>query len=732
MTGRTPLDRLAAAHHIEPSYQDIWQNRHETSAETQCALLQAMGVAADSDEAIQASLEAVVAEQTSRLTPSIVVLREGDHVTLPITTEAGRQGPLAWTFRNEDGAERTGRARLSDLDIAEQIDGHGRTMLRRVLPLPVQPPPGYHRCTLILDKAEHTETEIAVTPRHCFLPERLAGNGSLTGLTAPLYGLRSNRNAGIGDFSDLADLAAAATPFGADFIGVNPTHALFPSQPHRISPYSPSSRLFSNVLLIALDEVPELQTSPAASAMLESTEARARFERLRASELVAYEEVAAAKLAVLEVFFRTFAALPENSPRKAAFRAFSEAAGPPLRDHARFEALSEFFSTPDLAKTDWRCWPVGFRTPDATDVQAFADAHADRVAFYTYLQWLAATQLEQAQKRATAAGGLGLYLDLAVGVAPDGAEAWAGQDVLVEGAHIGAPPDDFNPGGQNWGLLPFSPAALQARNYRPFIDLIRHNMRSAGALRIDHIIGLARSFWRPADRDGPGAYVSFPLEDLLGLVALESVRNRCLVVGEDLGTVPEALRKTLDERGLLGCRLLYFERDQNDACRPAEAYPQNCIASIGTHDLPTLAGFWEGRDIAWRKRLGLYPDQARHLADRDEREDLKIKLLKLLLAEELLPEDIDPDRPPGSLTEDLSLAFHRFLGMTPARLKAVQLEDVVGTREQANLPGTIDDYPNWRRKIGVPIEDLVADGRLSLLLNAASAAPLPTRPSAAP
>ncbi|MGI9485624.1 MAG: 4-alpha-glucanotransferase [Geminicoccaceae bacterium] len=733
MTGRTPLDRLAAAHHIELSYEDIWQKRHETSAETQRALLQAMGVSTDSDRAIKESLEAIADEQTSRLTPSIVVLRERDRMTLPITTQREGKSRFAWTFRDEDGVVHEGDGDLDGLEMTERVAVRGIVELRYALPLPVQPPPGYHRCTLVLDEMERAETEIIVTPKRCFLPECLVGARSLAGLTVPLYGLRSRRNAGIGDFSDLADLAATAAPLGADFVGINPTHALFPSQPHRISPYSPSSRLFSNVLLIALDKVPELDTSPAARAMLESTEAQARLERLRTSELVAYEEVSALKLGVLEALFQTFTALPENSLRKAAFRAYCETEGTALQNHARFDALSEWMLRNDSSVTDWRRWPAGYQTPDSPTVQAFADQHADRIAFYAYLQWVARDQLSQAQVSAKKAGGaLGLYLDLAVGVAPDGAEAWAEQDVLVDGVRIGAPPDDFNPGGQNWGLLPLSPTALKADHYRPFIDLIRRNMRAAGALRIDHVLGLARSFWLPAEGDTPGAYIRYPLEDLLGLVALESVRNKCLVVGEDLGTVPETLRKNLDERGLLGCRLLYFERDENDACRPAAAYPQDCIASIGTHDLPTLVGFWQGDDMIWRERLGLYPDQERFIADREEREGLKIKLLKLLLAEELLPDDIDPSRPPAALTENLLLAFHRFIGMTPAKLKAIQLEDVVGAREQANLPGTVDDYPNWRRKIGVPIEELATETTLSQLLEAVSASPLPMQASADP
>lgn len=715
MSAATPLDRLAAACHIEPGYRDIWQRQHETGVETKRALLGAMGVAADSDGAIEDSLDVIAAETVSRLLPPVLVRRVGDQLVLPVTIQAGRAQRLAWTFVREDGAERTGEARFADLDVIERLTVRGETWLRYALPLPMQAPLGYHRCAVVLDEERRTETEIIITPARAFLPEHLKQGRCVTGLMAPLYGLRSERNAGIGDFSDLVTLATMTASLGGDFIGINPTHALFPGQPHRISPYAPSSRLFLNALMIALDKIPELDTSPIARSMLESVD----VDRLRATDLVAYDEVSALKLGVLENLFETFAALPEDAPRKAAFHTFCSTSGTALADHARFEALAEHLARENPSMTDWRDWPEGYRTPGTPDVLAFAEAHADRVTFYGYLQWLAAEQLDAAQSRALDAGmALGLYRDLAVGVAPDGAEAWCHQDVLVEKARIGAPPDDFNPEGQNWGLLPFSPRALQADAYRPFIGLIRHNMRSAGALRIDHVLGLARSFWWPEGADIAGAYVRYPLNDLLGLVALESERNRCVVIGEDLGTVPEILRSELDERDLLGCRLLYFERDEAGTFRSAAAYPRNCIASIGTHDLPTLQGFWNGQDIETREKLGLYPDEAGRRADLEDRARQRSLLLQRLQAENLLPDGIDPEHPPEALTQRLVDAFHRFLGATPAMLKAVQLEDAVSALEQANLPGTIDEHPNWRRKVGPPLERLVRDDRLAALLQA--------------
>jgi 4-alpha-glucanotransferase len=444
---------------------------------------------------------------------------------------------------------------------------------------------------------------------------------------------------------------------------------------------------------------------------------RADIERLRAMELVDYPATLRLKLEALEQLHRAVIG-PDvaGGPALRAFRAFQAEQGASLERQALFDALLEHFIAQDPALGAWQAWPEGYRRPDGARARDFARHNALRVEFFQFLQWLADQQLGAAQAAARDAGmALGLYLDLAVGVDPDGADAWAEPEVVASGVRIGAPPDDFSPKGQDWGLAPLAPHALRARAYAPFVELLRQGMRHAGALRIDHVLGLRRSYWLPPERDLPGAYVTYPLDDLLGLIALESKRQGCVVIGEDLGTVPEGFRETLTEAGLLGCRVLYFEQDEAGEFRGSASYPSACLASIGTHDLPTLAGFWIGRDVDWRERLGLFGDPGQAGRDRAERGSLRARLLRLLAREGLLPQGLDPAAPPLELPWSVVVALHRLLARSPAQLVVMQLEDALGVVEQPNLPGTIGEHPNWRRKLAVPLEALAGDPRVRAL-----------------
>jgi 4-alpha-glucanotransferase len=553
----------------------------------------------------------------------------------------------------------------------------------------------------------------------CFVPGWLE-MGRAWGLTCQLYGLRSQRNWGIGDFEDLAALAELAAGLGADFIGVSPLHALFLADPRRCSPYAPSSRLFLNPIYIAVDRLgAHGETVPNGVAVA------------RASELVDYPAVARVKRTALENRFSAFCEhdFRARTERALAFEAFCSERGAALEDFAIYEALSEALVA-NGHPCGWHVWPDEYRTPDSGLVRRFAKENGARVLFHMWLQWVADEQLRDAQRRALAGGmRIGLYLDLAVGVAPDGAATWSDRELVVPGARIGSPPDAFNERGQDWGLAPLSPAALSERNVEPFGAVIAALMRHAGAIRIDHVMGLMRLYWIPANAGAmDGAYVRYPMPEMMRQLAAASVAKRALVIGEDLGTVPPGFRQVMQDAEIQGYRVLYFERREDQQFRAPPTYPREACACISTHDLPTLAGWWRGTDIDVREQLGRLDAEgvARQRTDRARDRHL---LLAALHGAGLLPSGLErvakgEEPPPRELPVDAVTAAHVFLARTPSRLIAVQLEDLIGAVEQANLPGTVDEHPNWRRKLPVGLEEIAA----TLLFNEITSALARERP----
>jgi len=539
----------------------------------------------------------------------------------------------------------------------------------------------------------------------CFQPERLAEGQRIWGLSLQLYSLRSQRNWGCGDFGDLAALIDLVAQAGGDFIGLNPLHALFPDNPARISPYSPSHRAFLNVLYIDVAAIPEFGHCAAAQSRHASAEFQAQLAALRATECVDFVGVSQAKFALLPLLFKQFQ--QTGGARAQAFSDWREEQGESLTRFARYEALQAHFRTTQNA-WGWPAWPEDYRDPAAPAVAQFAADHADAVDYRAWLQWIAATQLaalaEQAQARGMA---IGLYQDLAVGANTGGAEVWSWQSVFAQGASTGAPPDELNLLGQDWGLPPFVPQRLRAVGYQPFIDILRANMQYAGALRIDHVMGLMRLFWVPPDTPATeGAYVHYPFDDLLGLVARESLHHECLVIGEDLGTVPDGFRERLFEAGVLSYHPLMFERYPDGQFRLPADMPRQALVAAGTHDLPTLSGFWRGVDLDVRTQLMLFPSGELRQRLITERDWDRGRLLWALEREGLLPEGVSKDQSLlPELTEAVIAAIHAYLARSPAMLLVVQPEDLFGLSEQINVPGTLENqHPNWQRKLPLPIE----------------------------
>jgi (1->4)-alpha-D-glucan 1-alpha-D-glucosylmutase len=706
------LRRLAQASGIGLRYHDIWGNLHDVPDATLRTLLAAMGIDASTEAAAGTAVEAQIAQEWRQCIEPMIVVREHAQpwrvrLYLPSRVEAAT---LRVRCVADTGGQRDASVSLSASLEQRVIDGTHWHAYDAEVSSPLDP--GYYAMTFEVGDQALARTRCAVVPRRCYRPPALRQAGARAwGVAAQLYGVRSRRNWGIGDFTDVRTLIGACASTGAGIVGLNPLHALFPHNPLHVSPYSPSSRLFVNPLYLDVEAVENFAECDAARMLVESAAFRERLAALRASELVDYPGVAAAKHEVLERLFASFQNLHQRkrTQRAAAFEAFRHDAGEPLRRHALFEALQEHFFAQDPAGWGWPAWPEAYRDPEAPEVARFERSHARRIDYYAWLQWQCDLQRAAIAEDVASAGvAIGVYTDLAVSIDPGGAEAWARQDLYAKAASVGAPPDAFNREGQDWGLPPIVPGRLRAMHYEPFLATLRANMRHAGALRIDHVMGLMRLFWVPrGGKPADGAYVHYPFDDLAGLVALESHRHRCMVIGEDLGTVPDDVRRTLQAHDVLSYRVLMFERD-DARFRPSQSYPEGALATASTHDLPTLRGWWEGYDIGVRKGLGMIASDEEAARQRDERRNDRDQLVAALDAAGALSDGARADAHLPTLTVELAQAIVAFLASTPSVIAVLQLEDMLLVQEQANVPGTIDEHPNWRRKLPAGLEDALS------------------------
>lgn len=701
--------RLAATAGIESGYWDGLGMRRDLTEATAAALLHALGFNpdADADTHFRTLNDAVF---LAALPPSLVVL-EGATAAMPLSLPLQqRETRIPWLLELEDGGQQRGEFTPAHLTQGEVRDINGLAYGRLILPLPEALPAGYHQFSL---PTYSSTTKLIVAPTRCYIPEPMQQGARCWGLAVQLYTLRSSHNWGIGDFGDLAVLATAAGHAGAAFIGLNPLHARHLANPEEASPYAPSSRLFLDPVYIDVEGVDGFSDCPAVRNAIAAPEFQSMLAAARSAKLVDYAAVTALKLAVLELLFRHFREQGGNSgDADVAFRAFRQAGGPVLARFAEFEAMRLHLREATGSVPGWHEWHEELRHPDGGGLEGFRSAAADRIEFQAYLQWIAASQLQNAAASARAAGmSIGLYRDLAVGAAADSAENWSEQQLFAPGARIGAPPDMLNRQGQNWGLPPWNPQTLARHGYAQFSRLLAANMQNAGALRIDHVMGLMRLFWIPPGMSGAdGGYVRNPFDELVAIVALESVRNHCMVIGEDLGSVPDGLRDRLRDRGVLSYRVLVYERHwQGDGhfCHPDE-YPQQALATVATHDMPTIKEFWLGQDIARRAQLGMYPDAQQRHDEEGRRHAEREGILRLLGQLNLSPHD------PAN-AEDAIVSLHAAVARTRSMLVQIQLDDLVGEIEPVNIPGTHREYPNWRRKLGMSIEAICSDPRWSRL-----------------
>lgn len=706
---QAPLERLRRLRGIAPGFTDYRGREHMLSEETLRALLAAMGHSDQDEAALAQAADRLEQRDWQRVLPPVVVLR-GRHL-VPFTVLAPLLSCICWEVLTEQGESLQGRIEPAGAPVLAERETGTLRHLRLGLALP-DLAPGYHELRLAKDDGTLLgRTRLVVAPAQCYQPGFIGRGDRPWGPALQLYTLRSSRNWGIGDFTDLAGFAEAAAGLGADFVGLNPLHALFPADPVLCAPYSPSSRHFLNVLYIDPEAVEEFAGCVEAQRLFATPGFKARLASLRALPEVDYAGVTACKLEVLRLLHRCFEERADAS-RRAAFEAFRAEGGDDLERFAGFHALQAHFAAAGTPG-GWLAWPGPYQAPGELATLAALDVEAGVVAFHCWLQWIARLQLDAVEARARQAGlRLGLYRDLAVGPHAGGAETWGERGLYAVGASVGAPPDALAPQGQDWGLPPLDPDTLRERAYGPFIKLLRSNMSRDGALRIDHVMALFRLWWVPAGQaSSEGGYVHYPLEDLTGILALESQRQRCLVVGEDLGTVPPEISRAMSESRIYGYRVLWFERDHDGGFRPPDAYPETALATVSTHDLPPLAGFLSGGDLELRASLGVYADTAALEQAKAERAATRQKLLQALSEAGLWPVS-GIEGPDGCAPASLPEAIQLYLARGKPALLALQPEDWLEIEDPVNVPGTHEEYPNWRRKLTVDWPELLASDRV--------------------
>lgn len=692
------LRRLAAAYDVVPGYRGHDGHDHEASDATVVRVLAALGVDASTPERVALALAHVENTPWRRVLPPVVVVREGRTAQVPVHVTHGDPVRVWLELDPETGG---GTREVTQADVVvEPRTVDGRLVGRATFALPDDLPLGWHEIRAEGPSA-HAHSPVVVTPDRLELPADLTDGA--WGLMTQLYSVRSQGSWGVGDLADLAELGwLAAHRWGADFLLVNPLHAAEPIEPLTPSPYLPTTRRFVNPLYIRVEDVRESGYLSAADRALVEWAAEPALALSGDPGPIDRDTAWAAKRAALEVVF----AQPRSAARQAAFDAFVEEQGEGLREFALWCALVERYG-PAAG------WSQDLRDPLSDAVAAAAVALADRVTFHSWLQWVADEQLEHAQRVARDGGmALGVMHDLAVGVHPQGADAWALRDVLATGASVGAPPDMYNQQGQDWSQPPWHPEALARAAYRPYRDMLRTVLRHAGAIRIDHVIGLFRLWWVPAGNSAKdGAYVRYDHDALVGILALEAHRAGAVVIGEDLGTVEPWVADYLSERGILGTSVLWFEHEHDGRPRPPEHYRRLALATVTTHDLPPSAGYLAGEHVTLRDRLGLLSTPVAQV--RAEAAAERERMLAALRDRGLLGHD------PSE--REVVEALHRWIRDTPAVLVGVSLADAVGERRAQNQPGTDQQYPNWKVPLAdgtgrlVMIEDLFTNARAQSL-----------------
>ncbi|KEQ14774.1 hypothetical protein GZ77_10825 [Endozoicomonas montiporae] len=710
MSDNQLINQLAGLCGISSEYLDSEGLPVTIAPENKIPPLEAMGFNVSSKESIKKAIKQKSDEKWNQSIPAVVVLHQNKPFAIEIRLpEKKLPEQFEITVTLEYGEIRMFKRDLNELTVVESAKVGKNNKVCLSLPLPADLPLGYHHLNI---EGIASACSLIVAPETCYEPEALMSGGKIWGSGIQLYSVRSENNWGMGDYRDLNDMVSQLADNGADFVGLNPVHALYADNPLHCSPYSPSSRTYSNVLYINPELVPEFSECELTRQLFAKDDFQMHLAEARQQDYVDYETVATLKFEVLETLYDYFCKvhLKQNTERANAFHAFCQDNGESLRQFATFDALFEHFRKQDIMSWGWPCWPEAYQTPDTKEVKAFVKKNEKRIRYFEFLQWLASEQFAAAQKTATEKGMMvGVYRDLAVGVDRGGADTWSNPSLYCLDASTGAPPDALGPQGQNWGLPPFNPLVLQEQRYEPFIRMIRNNMRDCGALRIDHAMGLFRLWWCPNGKSAAyGAYVHYPLQDLLGIIKLESRRLNCLVFGEDLGTVPKEIEAALPPARLYSS-LNGIHLQEGDRYPMPSSFKPRAMANLTCHDTPPLRGWWEEKDLDLANTLGIFDDERTH-QERLDREYTRKAVINTLAMIGELPSGINPydEKSPG-FSRELMERFTYYLALAESQITNVQLEDCMMIDTSVNVPGTSEEYPNWRRRLTVNLGEFFSD-----------------------
>lgn len=721
MTSST-LDMFMGLKGINPNFVDAWGSPAKVSDENIRNIIGKMGYDATDDSLLNEHyLEQEKKHWFTPLPPVSICQKNSSYtfdVCLPIDTAADA---LLYQITLEDGSEIKQTICATGFPLVASKEFSGVEFQCYQVQVTVDLPFGYHSLSVFeegIDEALSTMSLI-ITPSRCYTPEPITQGEKIWGTSVQLYCLKSENNWGIGDFTDLKSLLAKTKENGGDFIGLNPIHALSPSQPGNASPYSPSSRKWLNILYTDITSVEEFARSQALQDKVGSVEFKNELAALRNTDWVNYEGVTSLKLTALRELFATLNnGSAASKKRLSVFNQYVEEKGESLMQQASYDALQFHFLALDANSWGWPVWPEAFQAFQSEATQTWIKDNLQEVLFWCYTQWIAELQLEEADKLAKSLGmTLGIYRDLAVGVGLSSSEIWANHSLYCEHISVGAPPDILGPLGQSWGLPPIAPDQLQETAYQPFIELLQSNMSHCGALRIDHVMALLRLWWVPDNASAEkGAYIYYQVEDMLNLLALESMRNECLVIGEDLGTVPEGIDVLLKDAGVYSYKVFFFEQAEDGGYIAPEHYAEQAMATLSTHDMPTIKGFWHCEDLHLGRELGLYPDQEVFEGLLKDRLVCKQQILDSLHGLGSLPHDFPRDAMYTGMDQTLNFALQKHLAKGSSALLSLQLEDFLEMDQPVNVPGTSDEYRNWQRKLSQNTEQLFNNQNIKTLL----------------